>query len=139
MAKVPDYHQHLSAIEECAGRGMTHDEIADLLAIATRTFRHWCKEYPEVYGAYRQGRAKAKMYIAGRLFDFIREGNITATIFYLKTQCGWRDNGRIAEDAIVDTTPQVLDEKSESRTKELIYESELELQAMDAIRANTDD
>jgi hypothetical protein len=43
----------------------------------------------------QQGQASAKLYVAGKLLDAIKRGNIAATIFYLKTRAGWQETHRV--------------------------------------------
>ncbi|MDV2994965.1 MAG: hypothetical protein N4J56_004619 [Chroococcidiopsis sp. SAG 2025] len=139
MTQQPDYHKYIADIEDCAAKGMTHEDIADYIGTATRTFRYWCKVSPEVYAAYKRGRAKAKYYVVGKLFDLIREGNVAATIFYLKTRCRWRETGCIEDDLTAPDTAAPLDENSIARIKTLIRETEEEMQAMDDIRQKGDE
>lgn len=132
MTQSPDkYRKYLADIEDCAAKGMTHEDIGDYIGLASRTVRHWCRAYPEVMAAYRRGRAKAKVYVVGKLFDLIEEGNVAATIFYLKTQCRWRETGRIEDDLQDLDTAAPLDENSQARIKTLIRETEEEFRAMD--------
>lgn len=137
----PDVDKHLKDIEECASRGFTHEEIADYLGIAARTFRHWCKIYPQVLAAYKFGRAKTKHYVVGRLFNHIDEGNLSAIIFYLKTKAGFSEFNNKDEDRPADTAPRAdtIDEESQSRIKELIRESEEEFREIDRQRASGGD
>ncbi|MDZ4871061.1 MAG: hypothetical protein CLLPBCKN_000449 [Chroococcidiopsis cubana SAG 39.79] len=140
MTQSPDkYRKYLADIEDCAAKGMTHEDIGDYIGLASRTVRHWCRAYPEVMAAYRRGRAKAKVYVVGKLFDLIEEGNVAATIFYLKTQCKWRETGTIKDDLQdFDNTPTTLSEESQDRIGTLIREVEEEFRAMDTLRATKD-
>lgn len=42
-----------------------------------------------------EGRASTRLFVASKLLDAIKKGNIAAIIFYLKTQAGWRETTRI--------------------------------------------
>lgn len=41
--------------------------------------------------AVKRGRARGISYVAGKLIERIREGNVSATIFYLKARANWSD------------------------------------------------
>lgn len=83
--------EQIETIEICAGRGLTLDDIAAILKISPSTLDRRLADMEEVQEAYKRGRAQAKKFVSDRLFDLIVDGNISATIFYLKTQCGWRE------------------------------------------------
>tara|TARA_Y100001972_G_scaffold52879_1_gene64741 strand:+ start:757 stop:1053 length:297 start_codon:yes stop_codon:yes gene_type:complete len=51
----------------------------------------YCKEIPDILERYKKGRTKVKSLIAGRLIQKATEGDTASQIFYLKTQCGWKE------------------------------------------------
>lgn len=69
----------------------THEEIAHILGISPRTFARRLNDQEGVGAAYQSGKAKAHAYVKGQLRKKIKNGNTTAIIFYLKTQCGWSE------------------------------------------------
>lgn len=70
---------------------LTTEQIADYLGIGRTTFYSVMERQPEVAERYKRGRAKAVANISGNLIKQAQAGNITATIFYLKTQAGWSE------------------------------------------------
>lgn len=71
---------------------MNKEQIADYLGISRTTFNAIEARQPEVSERYKKGRALAIATIAKSLLQQAKDGNITAAIFYLKTQGGWRSN-----------------------------------------------
>jgi len=84
----------INKIEIMAGLGLTLDEIALILNISPRTLDRRIADNENVAIAYKTGRAKAKMKVTGKLFEQIEKGKIAAILFYLKTQCGWRETNK---------------------------------------------
>lgn len=77
---------------------LTQEQIADYLGIARNTFARIVDEDPLVYERYKRGKAKAIGTAAKTVLDAIRDGNLTAAFFYLKTQAGWRETGETGND-----------------------------------------
>lgn len=70
-------------------------EIATFKGMSFDTFLKLAKEH------YDRGKMDAQNYVISRLFDLIKEGDKSAIIFYLKTQCGWTETQRIETDVNV--------------------------------------
>ncbi len=83
-------NSHISQIEDFAGRGLTLHQIAVFLDVSDSTLDRWMKE-PRIKRAYERGRFLAQNQVAGTLFSLALEGDVTAAIFYLKSQFGWTD------------------------------------------------
>lgn len=75
---------------------LTSEQIADYLGIARQTFYDIMERDPSVSVRYKKGRAKAVGNIAQNLIKKAQAGNMTAMIFYLKTQAGWSETQIIA-------------------------------------------
>ncbi len=83
--------KQLLEIQVMSGLGLTVKEIADNLGIPPRTLTRRMADTEEVRYAYDLGRAKAKKYVTGKLWNMIEAGDKAAVFFFLKTQCGWRE------------------------------------------------
>lgn len=86
--------QQKSEVETLAAV-LTSDQIADYLGIGRTTFYKMMNEDPDIDERYKRGRAKALLSVSKNLIYQAREGNLTAQIFYLKTQGGWRERAPI--------------------------------------------
>lgn len=82
--------QQCSEVETLAAL-LNQDQIADYLGIVRNTFRAICDRDPEVAERYKRGKAKAIAHVANGLLQKARAGCTTSSIFYLKTQAGWRE------------------------------------------------
>lgn len=81
----------IQMVETLAGQGLTSEQIADCLGIGKTTLYDKAKNYEEFSNAIKKGKGKAAGFVTGKLFEQIRKDNLTATIFYLKTQLGWKE------------------------------------------------
>ncbi len=70
---------------------LSQEQIADYFGICRNTFRAICVREPEVAERYKRGKAKAIAHVANGLLQKARSGCTTSSIFYLKTQAGWRE------------------------------------------------
>lgn len=94
---------------------LTLGQIADYFGVSRTTFAAICERQPEVSAHYKKGKAKTIGAIAQNLVMQAKEGNLTASIFYLKTQAGWREqaeeSGENAKASPVNVVVQVKDAK----------------------------
>ena len=74
---------------------LSQDQIADYFGVCRNTFRAICERDPEVGERYKRGKAKAIAHVANGLLQKARSGCTTSSIFYLKTQAGWRETAAI--------------------------------------------
>ena len=74
---------------------LTQDQIADYFGVSRNTFRAICDREPEVLARYKKGKAKAIAHVANGLLQKARSGDTTSSIFFLKTQAGWRESAVI--------------------------------------------
>lgn len=80
----------ISNLEQLASY-LTKGQLADYYGISENTFRAVEERQPEVSEAYKKGRAKQTVRMAQNLVKMAMAGNVTAAIFYLKTQAGWKE------------------------------------------------
>lgn len=74
---------------------LNQDQIADYLGISRTTFHMIRERDPEVAERYKRGKARAIAHVAKGLLQKARTGDTTSSIFYLKTQAGWRETDRL--------------------------------------------
>ena len=106
----PKIEINLKQVEALAARGLTQQQIADSLGISESTLYTNKRENVDFAEAIKRGKAKGIATVTNKLFAKIEEGNLTATIFYLKTQAGWKEtsvNEHISPDGSM--TPKAVE------------------------------
>lgn len=81
-------------IETMAGLGLTLEQIGLILGISDKTVSNYKLKYPELSSAYQKGRAHGALQATKGLRQAMQAGGregLTALIFYLKTQCRWKE------------------------------------------------
>lgn len=78
-------------VEAMAGLGLTIEQIGLILDVSEATVHRYKSENTKLMRAYQKGRAQGGMEATNSLRGLIRAGNVTAIIFYLKTQCRWKE------------------------------------------------
>lgn len=71
------------------------DQIADYLGISRSAFISLRNRDADIEERYKRGKAKAIAHVAKGLLMKARGGDTTCSIFYLKTQAGWRETDRL--------------------------------------------
>lgn len=82
----------IKEIEVLAGRGLTQEEMYCYFGTSRHTWYDRMNKYPEMYEAIKRGKAKTKSFVVGKLFEQCKKGNVSAIIFYLKTQHRWSEH-----------------------------------------------
>ena len=83
--------QMIKAVTET--RGNVTDACAKLQCSRDNFYRY-LKRYPTVKRIIDELREARHEHVVGKFMDAIDSGNVTAMIFYLKTQCGWKETER---------------------------------------------
>ena len=83
--------EHQRAEVETLAAVLTAAQIADFLRIGRTTFFALIERDAELSERYKRGKARAIGAVAQSLVTKARAGNVTAMIFFLKTQGGWRE------------------------------------------------
>ena len=91
----PKIEIDLSMVESLAAQGLTNQQIADSLGISERTLQNRKKDNAEFAEAIKKGKAKGIVVVTNALMKKIKSGNVTAMIFFLKTQGGWKENNQL--------------------------------------------
>lgn len=92
----------LKKVEEYAQVCDSEQEIALALGISQDTFTRRKKDRADFAEALKRGKAKANIFVGGKLMELIKNGNVAATIFYLKSRCGWTEKQDVELKADVD-------------------------------------
>lgn len=82
--------EQIEQVEQLASL-LNQEQLCWFLGIPSRTFREICKRDERVSAAYKKGQAKVIGNVAQSLIRRAMQGNVTAQIFFLKTQAGWRE------------------------------------------------
>ena len=80
---------------EALAAACTKAQMAAYFGVTEKTFRAIEQRQPEVFTAYRRGRARAVADIGSALYQKALEGDIRAMQFYLKTQAGWSEKNKL--------------------------------------------
>lgn len=88
----------LKKVEEYAQVCDNEAEIALALGISQDTLTRRKQSRADFAEAIKRGKAKANVFVGGKLMQKIKEGDTAATIFYLKTRCGWKETQKIEAD-----------------------------------------
>jgi len=80
---------------ETLGAVLSIEQIADYFGIGKATIYRIFERQPESLRRYKKGKSKAISIVASNLIIQAKGGNLTASIFYLKTQGGWKEKQEI--------------------------------------------
>ena len=83
----------------------TAQQIADYLGVSRPVFFDILNRDEEVSILYKKGRVEGHNIVAGKLMDKIQNGDVTAMIFYLKTQSKWSND---KEEEIKDNKLEII-------------------------------
>ena len=108
MSKKIVFDEKQMAQVEALASVLTLEQMSDYFGIARNTFRAVCERQPEVLEHYKKGKARAIGNVAKNLLTIANEGNLTAIIFYLKTQAGWREQAEEIEEKTAPKPTQIV-------------------------------
>jgi len=81
----------MNLIEYLAGRGLTQKQVAAYFGISHSSLARHFNQNDELRMRFYKGKSKAIVEMSGNLFQQSQDGSTPATIFYLKTQAGWKE------------------------------------------------
>lgn len=107
MAKAgrPRIQIDLANVEQYAQVCDSEEQIVRALGISYNTLQRRKAEIGDFREAIKRGRAKADVFVGGKLMEKIKAGDTASTIFYLKARCGWRETQKIEADVITREEP----------------------------------
>ena len=108
MSKKIVFDDRQMAQVEALASVLTLEQMSDYFGIARNTFKAVYERQPEVLEHYKKGKAKAIGSVAKNLLTIANEGNLTAIIFYLKTQAGWREQAEEIEEKTAPKPTQIV-------------------------------
>jgi DNA-binding XRE family transcriptional regulator len=88
----------LKEVEKYGALGMTQEQIAMALGISHETLFKKKRELSDFADAIKRGKAKGIALIANRLVKQAQDGNVAASIFYLKAQAQWKETHGVEID-----------------------------------------
>ena len=92
-AKVINKEQ-IAEIEELSAL-LNKAQLAEYFGMTEKTFRAIEERQPEVFTAYRRGRANKIAQVASQLMKAVNRGDMRAIQFFLKTQAGWTEKSHL--------------------------------------------
>ncbi len=117
----------LETVESYASRGLNQQQIADALGISYGCLAEKKNEYDDFNEAIKRGKAKGIAHVANNLLKNVENGNVTAQIFYLKTQAKWKETdaleltGKDGESIAVDTVHRESAKAATDRFMEKVF------------------
>ena len=87
-AKIVFSPIEIEKVKKLAFYHLNTEQIADIRGVNRDTFFQIMNRQPEVRDAFNAGRANLSLMATQKLSERIKEGDLTAIIFYLKTKQG---------------------------------------------------
>lgn len=79
----------IEEVKILSGRGLTQRQIFHYYGISRDCWYDTIKTSPQLLRAVRMGKAKSISFASGKLMDKVKEGNLSAIMFFLRTQAGF--------------------------------------------------
>lgn len=96
---------------------LSMEQVADYFGISRVTFYAIMERQPNVSLHYKRGKSKAISNVANGLLQKALDGDTASSIFYLKTQAGWRETKEeVKDDEIIATSVKVTVQDASKRS-----------------------
>jgi len=96
--KAKEFDEKELAQFEALSAYLTLEQIADYFRVFRKPLQNMRQRNNELDTLYKKGKAKSINKVGSSLMENCLSGNVTAQIFYLKTQGGWRETDRPVDD-----------------------------------------
>lgn len=90
--RLPVTAELLANIKKLGGLGLTKQQICNYYGYSLTGWDAKTAKHPEIDTAMKQGRSEKISIASGKLWEAIERGNLSAIIFFLKTQARWSEN-----------------------------------------------
>lgn len=101
----------LAEVERLAALGLTEEQIGLALGVSQDTITRRKQDTADFAEAIKRGRASGIGHVTNKLREQIDNGNVTATLFFLKCKAGW------TEQAEIERRLEELERRLKERTK----------------------
>lgn len=98
----------VAEVEQLIGNGLTNEMMHGYYGICSDTWYRAIQQYPELGVAMRRGKPRAVNIASGKLFEKVKEGNLDAIKFYLRTQGRWSEHNTLAVSGAPETPAAAL-------------------------------
>ena len=99
--------EFLAEVEQLAGQGLTNEMIHYYYGVGSVAWYEYIRLYPELGLALKRGKPRTMKLVTGKLMEKVQDGNLTAIMFYLRTQGRWSETNTLAVTG-GDTEPRAL-------------------------------
>lgn len=101
--------EELEKIETLASQGLNQEQIMHCIGVGVSTYHDKKDQYPQLVEALKRGKSKGLAYVTDALLKNVNLGNVTAQIFYLKCQGGWKEAKHEQTDGMQSLLEKVID------------------------------
>ena len=97
QGKIPVTKDFLAEVKRLGGLGLTRTQVHQFFGVVDSTWTAMNKKHPEIDALMNEGKAEKIGIASGKLWEAIEKGNLSAIIFFLKTQGRWRETDPSAD------------------------------------------
>jgi hypothetical protein len=90
--------EFIAEVEKLAGDCLNQKQIAAYFGVTSQTWINVKKKDIRIQIAYKKGRSQTILFVVSKLMEEIRANNVTAIIFFLKTQARWSEKNSLDGD-----------------------------------------